>query len=133
MLYFNFNNSKYTDQYGAEVDDIPEAPCCVYYDNLRQTVYYLNRKYHREDGPAQINYAGVEVWFLNGKRHRDNGPAVIWPTGHKAWYVNDKLHRLDGPAIEFSNGNKKWYIDNQFITNVSQEYFKRLMKLKAFW
>ena len=49
--------------------------------NIIERYYMLNNKYHREDGPAIIDYY-------------DNGQVVL-----ERYYVNDKCHREDGPAI----------------------------------
>ena len=58
---------------------------------------------------------GVKEWYLNGKYHREDGPAVEYADGSKFWYLNGKHHREDGPAIEYSNRFKEWYLNgNQF-------------------
>ena len=49
--------------------------------NIIERYYTLNNKYHRENGPAIIDYY-------------DNGQVVL-----ERYYVNDKCHREDGPAI----------------------------------
>ena len=51
--------------------------------------YYLNGKYHREDGPAVIDHDGTIYYYLNDLRHREDGPAVIYPDGKKEWYLNN--------------------------------------------
>ena len=51
-------------------------------------VWYLNWKYHREDGPAIESPMGDKWWYLNGKRHREDGPACEWANGYKAWWLN---------------------------------------------
>jgi hypothetical protein len=28
------------------------------------------------------------AWYLNGKFHREDGPAVEWASGDKAWFLN---------------------------------------------
>ena len=33
---------------------------------------------------------GTKFWFLNGKYHREDGPAVEYTDGDKHWYLNDK-------------------------------------------
>jgi len=75
--------------------------------------WYLNGKYHREDGPAIEYPDGTKAWFLNGKRHRENGPAIEQPDGTKEWYLNGKLHREDGPAIEEPDGYKAWWLNDK--------------------
>jgi antitoxin component YwqK of YwqJK toxin-antitoxin module len=78
--------------------------------------WYLNGKFHREDGPA-IEYAdGTKKWCLNDKLHREDGPAVEWSDGAKKWYLNGKPHREDGPAFERSDGTKSWYLNGECMT-----------------
>ena len=55
-----------------------------YYSNGNKATerWYLNGKYHREDGPAYKKWfynsnIRIELWFKYGKRHRENGPAFI--------------------------------------------------------
>ena len=79
-------------------------------------VWYLNEKYHREDGPALEDSNGDKSWFLNGKRHREDGPAVELSNGDKHWYLMGKRHREDGPAIERSNGDKYWYLNGKWLS-----------------
>jgi hypothetical protein len=85
--------------------------------------WYLNGKYHREDGPA-IEWAnGTKKWFLNGKCHREDGPAIEWAAGSKTWFLNGNLHREDGPAIEFADGGKEWYLNGEVLTE--EEFISR--------
>ena len=53
--------------------------------------WYLNGRYHKEDGPAIINLRGSEEWQQDGELHRIDGPAVINSNGYEAWYKNDKM------------------------------------------
>ena len=87
--------------------------------------WYLNGKYHREDGPA-IEYAdGDKEWYLNGKRHREDGPAIEYANGDKEWFLNGELHREDGPAYEGTNGTKIWYLNGKQLT---EKQFNKKMK-----
>ncbi len=65
-----------------------EQPRVVEYDDGSKT-WWLNGKYHREDGPACELADGSKFWYLNGKQHREDGPAVEWPNGAKDWWLND--------------------------------------------
>jgi hypothetical protein len=76
-------------------------------------VWWLNGKLHREDGPAIERANGDKEWHLNGKLHREDGPAVELASGHKAWFLNGDLHREDGPALERVNGHKAWYLNGK--------------------
>ena len=99
------------------------------YDNGTK-FWYLNGKYHREDGPA-IEYAsGSKHWYLNGKRHREDGPAVEWAGGSKEWFLNGKYHREDGPAIEWSDGSKSWYMNDQEYSE--EEFLKKTNPIKEY-
>ena len=65
------------------------------------------------------------LWRLNGKLHREDGPAAEWSDGYKEWWLNDKLHREDGPAIEGADGAKEWYLNGKEYT---EEEFNRATK-----
>jgi len=76
-------------------------------------LWYLNGKFHREDGPALESPEGYKEWYLNGKQHRVGGPAVEDPDGAEAWYLNGKLHREDGPAKTTRVGIQEWWLRGQ--------------------
>lgn len=100
------------------------------------TLYYLNNKLHREEGPAVEYLDGTKEWYKNGLRHREDGPAVEDSEGDKEWYLNGKAHREDGPAIEHPNGYKVWCLNgnhygyNDDYTNESWiKFIKTIMFL----
>ena len=66
---------------------------------------------------------GTKSWYLNGKYHREDGPAYEGANGNKSWYLNGKLHREDGPAMEFASGFKYWFLNGERVT---EEEHKRL-------
>ena len=70
-----------------------------------------------------VNSHGDQYWYLNGKYHREDGPAVIGANGYQYWYLNDQLHREDGPAIIHANGDQYWYLNGKDLTE--QEFNKR--------
>jgi hypothetical protein len=76
---------------------------------------------------------GTEYWYLNDKLHREDGPAMKFYAGAKFWYLYGKRHREDGPAIEWANGAEEWWYYGKKLNCRTQEEFKRLLKLKAFW
>ena len=80
-----------------------------------------------------IDADGTKYWYLEGKLHRVDGPAIEYANGSKQWFLEDKLHRVDGPAIEDANGFKRWWFCAEELKCSSQEEFKRLIRLKAFW
>ena len=59
----------------------------------------------------QVDEYGNQYWYLNGKWHSEDGPAVIWADGTKRWYLNGKRHREDGPAIIYADGSQRWYLN----------------------
>ena len=68
--------------------------------------WYLNGRYHREDGPAIEHADGVSrVWCLNGERHREDGPAVDGADGTRRWYLNGKYLREETAIREYKRGN----------------------------
>lgn len=76
--------------------------------HLEQTVYTLNNKKHREDGPA-VESPILKEWWINGELHREDGPARMCSGGSVYYYSRGKLHREDGPAIILSNGLSEWW------------------------
>ena len=71
---------------------------------------------------------GIKHWYLNGKFHREDGPAIEHADGYKAWWLNGMLHREDGPAIEYANGDKVWYLNGKRYYSEAN-YYKQLYKL----
>ena len=72
-------------------------------------IWFIDGKYHRENGPAIESGDGPKQWYIHGMRHCKDGPAYIGKFETK-WYQYDLLHREDGPAIEYANGMKGYYI-----------------------
>ena len=114
-----------------------------YYSNgqIASESYWLNGKYHREDGPAYIRYYDngqleYEAYWLNGKRYRIDGPSWIlyYENGQievEEYLLNDKYHREDGPAYigYYENGqikSEKYYINNREYSK--QDYKLELIK-----
>jgi hypothetical protein len=91
------------------VTDLPDGFTGIAVDKRGNRFWFLNRKLHREDGPAYETTNGHKEWYLNGKRHREDGPAVEWKDGTKEWWINGKRHREDGPAYIGAGGNRQWY------------------------
>ena len=59
----------------------------------------------------EIDKDDTKWWWLNNKFHREDGPAVEFLNGGKMWYLNGIRHREDGPAIERSDGAKIWLLN----------------------
>ncbi len=69
----------------------------------------------KEQPQCEVDQYGNKEWFLNGKYHREDGPAYEGHDGHKEWRLNGKLHREDGPAIEWEDGRKTWYLHEEQV------------------
>jgi len=100
-------------------------PICKTYSNGIKH-WYLNGKFHREDGPAIEHADGYKAWYLNDKCHREDGPAVERANGDKLWFLNDKLHKEDGPAVEYADGDKYWYLFG--IEYSEPDFYRELYK-----
>lgn len=37
----------------------------------------------------------IHVWYLNSKWHREDGPAIIYPSGVHDWCLDDKCYYFD--------------------------------------
>ena len=72
---------------------------------------------------------GNKYWYINGKWHREDGPAIEWANGDKCWYINGKLHREDGPAVEHANGDKFWYIQGNKYPD-AQQWAKAVLQMQ---
>ena len=81
----------------------------------------------------EVDKYGTKHWYLNGKFHREDGPAAEYADGTKYWCLNGKRHRVDGPAVEYANGDKYWCLNGKQLNCKTQEEFEQYMKLKAFW
>jgi len=76
----------------------------------------------------------TKYWYLNYKYHRENGPAIEYSDGSKYWYINGRRHRDDGPACEFHSGIKEyWYNGKHLIDINSDEELKRYIKLLSIY
>jgi hypothetical protein len=51
--------------------------------------YWYNdeQELHRENEPAIVYISGATIYFLNGKKHREDGPAIDFQN-IKEWYIN---------------------------------------------
>ena len=85
---------------------------------------------------APNNYTGIAIdknghkkWYLNGKYHREDGPASEYAGGSKVWYLNGEYHREDGPAVEYASGGKSWFLNNKQYTE--DEHRKKTAYLRT--
>ncbi len=69
----------------------------------------------KEQPQCKVDADGTKRWFLNGKYHREDGPAIEGADGTKYWFLNGIRHREDGPAIEWTNGSKRWYLNDEEV------------------
>jgi len=65
---------------------------------------------------VKIWFDGTQLWFLNKKQHRTDGPAEIWADGGQRWYLNGQRHRTDGPAEIWSNGTQLWWLNGKLMS-----------------
>ena len=90
-----------------------KKPMIVYYNNGQKEyeIYYINGKYHREDGPAKM------YWYNNGQKQ------------FESYYINGKRHREDGPAIICWNNNGQIKSEEYWINGIHLDKFQ-IRKLK---
>ena len=95
--------------------------CKIYPDGSK--FWSINRKYHREDGPA-LEYAnGDKFWYLNGKYHREDGPAIEWTNGSKEWFLNDEIvHPETIVDLWLSRGVFCWYDETNDCLSFGEKY-----------
>jgi len=69
----------------------------------------------KEQPECEVDEWGNIEWWLNGKYHREDGPAFENKDGYKGWYLNGDRHREDGPAIENEDGSKEWWLNDEEV------------------
>lgn len=117
-----------------------------YYPNGKlESVCYYNESslFHREDGPAVIEYfmngdIAYELFYFNGNFHREDGPAVIrykrkGELDHKSFYIHGKRHNENGPAIITYETNEKilaveYYYNDKYVIVKSNKAYKKYIK-----
>ena len=71
---------------------------------------------------CKINSYGTKRWFLNGKYHREDGPAVEYPSGYKVWWLNDKaVHPEALVDLWLERGVFCWYDETTETINFSEK------------
>jgi hypothetical protein len=80
--------------------------------------YYLNDKFHREEGPAWINSIGHKEWYIHGKLHRENGPAIVSPSGFGWFYLDDKSYSEQNYWKELKRRKSLDHILKNYIGNL---------------
>jgi hypothetical protein len=63
-----------------------------------------------------VDSEGDTVWRLNDRWHREDGPAIEWKNGDNFWYLNGAFHRDDGPAVEWHDGRNEWYLNGKQLS-----------------
>lgn len=77
----------------------------------------------------QATVSGYKFWFLNKKYHRINGPAIIHENGSECWYIYNKLHRIDGAAIVYSDQSPDWYLNGDLCSKEEYKLTSILLRL----
>ncbi len=65
---------------------------------------------------VEVNTDEPMRWFVNGRYHREDGPAIEDGNGSKWWYFDGKVHREDGPAFEGYDGSKFWCLNGKEVS-----------------
>jgi len=79
---------------------------------IRETVYLLNEKVHRKNGPAFVR----EIYDAAQDR---------WITRNEIWCEFGEIHHVGAPAIifYFSNGqpkHQKWYVEGALVYEITR-------------
>ena len=112
-------------------ENLNQEPVITYYSSNGQKQYeeyYLNGKWHREDGPAiqswwENGQKESEFYYLNGKRHREDGPA------YQGWYENGQKESEIYYLNYNSYSRENWLNELKKIN--SPHYEDQLMKYEA--
>lgn len=90
------------------------------------------------NGKMECSWGGT-IWFKDKKVHRDNGPAIEFPDGSWTHYANGRASREDGPAhfcaitksISWCLGGKTYSFDTWCkVLRLSNE---DILKLRLRW
>ena len=64
----------------------------------------------KREPKCKVDGWGTKRWFLNGKFHREDGPAVEYADGDKQWYLHDeKVHPETLVDLHLSRGAFCYY------------------------
>ena len=77
---------------------------------------------------VKVYDSGTRCWYLNGKFHREDGPAIEYSNGTLCWWLNGDRHREDGPACEYADGSSSWYLNG--VEYTEEEFLKLTTKAK---
>ena len=59
----------------------------------------------KEQPECRVSQHGTKRWYLNGKWHREDGPAREWVDGSKEWYLHGKpVHPETLVDLQLSRG-----------------------------
>ena len=72
-----------------------------------QYMWYILQGYEIEIEVDRITF------YINKKLHREDGPALICSNGTKKWFIDNEFHRTDGPAVEWWDNTTEWWIDGK--------------------
>ena len=80
-----------------------------------------------------------EEWRLGHKFHREDGPAIIeyedGKTISEKWVLNDMLHNENGPAwVEYEDGQvirEEWWIKDHYLTKENFTSLEMVNRMKA--
>lgn len=116
-----------------------DLPAEIYLDKTGfqvEKLWYLDNKYHRENGPCHISYSRnengefrlIQCFFCeNGSYNRKKFPSYYNFTDDKItmkWYENDMLHREDGPAY--------LVLDRKTMEPIKEEFYLRGNEIDEF-
>ena len=54
---------------------------------------------------VRVSDSGDICWYLDGKFHREDGPAVEYANGNKFWYLNNKAYTEEEFKAEMARRN----------------------------
>lgn len=112
--------------------------------SVRLEEYIVDNKYHREDGPAKIQYdidgsIISEEYLVNDKYHREDGPAMLYYSGagkFELYFINDKpikeIVYYDNGNMRYQKFNSNFYKEGESGPSRIDYYDNGSIKIKAF-
>jgi len=81
-------------------------------DNPKLVKNILHFKGKRNFTGVVKNEHNSFIYYLNGKFHREDGPAVEWSNGDKKWFLNDKYY---GSNNDYTNESWIRFVKLEFL------------------
>lgn len=88
---------KLSDIEKAMIEAVGNGPTSLSVKHMSMILGTMSENSKLPNGKMECSWGGT-IWFKDKKVHRDNGPAMEFPDGSWTYYSNGRASREDGPA-----------------------------------